>query len=59
MRILMAQKLHDHVIPALIIWLAFALPQDSCAVEVTGNVVGITDGDTTTVLDTGKQQHEI
>lgn len=47
------------MIPALIIWLALTLPQDSCAVEVTGNVAGITDGDTITVLDTGKQQHEI
>lgn len=47
------------MIPALIIWLALALPQDSYAVEIAGNVVAITDGDTITVLDTGKQQHKI
>jgi len=47
------------VIPALIIWLTLTLPQDSCAVEITGNVVGMTDGDTITVVDIGKQQHEI
>ena len=46
--------LRTHVVLALLLASAMA-----SAAEITGRVVGITDGDIITVLDAGKKQHTI
>ena len=47
-------------LPTLLsILLLAVIPLSSIAIEISGRVVGVTDGDTLTLLDAAKQQHKI
>jgi endonuclease YncB( thermonuclease family) len=43
----------------LIVILIFSTIQSTCAEVLTGRVVGVTDGDTITVLDSTNTEHKI
>lgn len=45
--------------PALGLLAALLIPLQASAGTLTGHVVGVTDGDTITLLDSSKEQHKI